>query len=203
MFSMLHSKLIKREEIAVIFTTLSEEYEMLGGNKQIDIYIVGGAAILLDFDYRMSTIDIDAYYKDDSILQKSINAVAKKLNLPSDWLNHDFVSTPSFSSNITKLSAETKMYGKYIKIHSMAPKYLIAMKLKSSRPTGGDLDDIVMMIYELRYKNVPITYEEIITAYKELYPDFSNTYDYFLEKAKEAFETPIEDFSHLFNKSSI
>ena len=101
---MLHSKLIKREEIAVIFTTLSEEYEMLGGNKQIDIYIVGGAAILLDFDYRMSTIDIDAYYKDDSILQKSINAVAKKLNLPSDWLNHDFVSTPSFSSNITKLS---------------------------------------------------------------------------------------------------
>ena len=133
MFSMLHSKLIKREEIAVIFTTLSEEYEMLGGNKQIDIYIVGGAAILLDFDYRMSTIDIDAYYKDDSILQKSINAVAKKLNLPSDWLNHDFVSTPSFSSNITKLSAETKMYGKYIKIHSMSPKYLIAMKLKSSK----------------------------------------------------------------------
>ena len=61
------------------------------------------------------------------------------------------------------------------------------MKLKSSRPTGGDLDDVVYMIYELRYKNIGIEYKDVIDAYKTLYDDFSNTYDYFLKKAEEAF----------------
>ena len=92
------------------------------------------------------------------------------------------------------------VYNEIIVVYSLEPKYLIAMKLKSSRPTGGDLDDVIKMIYELRFKGTEITYETIIEAYKELYADFSNTYDYFLEKAKEAFETPIEDFEYLFKK---
>ena len=76
----------------------------------------------------------------------------------------------------------------------------LATKLKSSRPTGGDLDDIIMMIYELRYKKDQITYDDVIEAYKYLYTDFSNTYDYFLQKTNEAFEVPIEDFEHLLKK---
>ena len=70
----------------------------------------------------------------------------------------------------------------------------------SSRPTGDDLDDIIKMIYESRYRNDPLTYEDVIKTYKELYSDFSNTYDYFLVKAKEAFETPKEDFEYLFKR---
>jgi hypothetical protein len=57
---------------------------------------------------------------------------------------------------------------------------------------------IYFLIYELRYKEASITYDEIIDAYKELYPGFSNTIDYFLKKAKEAFETHVEDFEYLF-----
>lgn len=46
---MLHSKIIKKEDIDIIFNSLSEEYEMVGGNQTINIYLVGGAAIVLDF----------------------------------------------------------------------------------------------------------------------------------------------------------
>ena len=67
------------------------------------------------------------------------------------------------------------------------------MKLKSSRPEGGDMDDIIKMIYETRLNYEPLKYEDIIDAYKELYDNFDNTYDFFLEKAKDAFEAPLED----------
>ena len=198
MFLMLHSKVLKREDIDTIFDDLASEYIKLGGTQKVDIYLVGGAAIVLNFDYRISTIDIDAFFKDDKTLVQSIDNVSKKQNLPNDWLNCDFINTPSYSPAILEKANIYKTYRRKINVFLLEPKYIIAMKLKSSRPTGGDLDDIIKMIYELRYKGSSISYPEIIDAYKELYSDFVNTYDYFLEKTKEAFETPIEDFEYLF-----
>ena len=76
------------------------------------------------------------------------------------------------------------------------------MKFKSSRPGGGDLDDIVKMIYELKLEKVQLSYDDVIEAYKELYENFDNTYDYFLKKTKEAFEAPIEDIKLIFGNDS-
>ncbi|MCR5505720.1 MAG: hypothetical protein K6F07_01840 [Bacilli bacterium] len=195
---MLRSHLFKKDNIDRLFDELAIKYESLGGNTKIDIYVVGGASIVLNFSYRMSTIDIDAYYQDSKLLKEAIAEVSKSNSLPPDWINQDFVKTPSYSPKLIEKGKMFAKYGQFLTVFYLEPKYLIAMKLKSSRPTGGDLDDIVMMIYELRFKNMPITYEEIIEAYEYLYSDYSNTYDYFLVKTKEAFETPIEDFEHLF-----
>ena len=195
---MSHSKLISKKDISNIFNSLSTEYGLLGGNNSVNIYLVGGASIILNFDYRLSTVDIDAFFKNNLILEEAIKNVSKKLKLPNDWINQDFVKTPSYSAKIVDKAKLFSKYGNFINVYILEPKYMIAMKLKSSRPTGGDLDDVIMMIYELRYKNNSITFKEIIDAYKDLYPDFSNTYDYFLEKAEKAFEVPIEDFAHLF-----
>ena len=150
---MLHSKLISKDDIDKIFNALACEYELLGGKKNVDIYLVGGASIVLSFNYRMSTVDIDAYFIENSLLTTAINNVSKKLDLPNDWINQDFVKTPSYSPAITEKAKLFSKYGNYINVLSLDAKYLIAMKLKSSRPTGGDLDDIVMMIYELRMTN--------------------------------------------------
>ena len=43
---MLHSKLICKDDIDTIFNTLACEYELLGGKKNVDIYLVGGASIV-------------------------------------------------------------------------------------------------------------------------------------------------------------
>jgi len=197
---MQYKNIIKKENIDIIFTSLADQYKKAGGTEKISIFIVGGAAIVINFNYRYSTIDIDALYKENKLIEESIKAVAKSLELPIDWLNHDFEKTPSYSPALLKKSILYKEYLNLIIVYTLEPKYLIAMKLKSSRPTGGDLDDIIKMIYESRYRNDPLTYEDVIKAYKELYSDFSNTYDYFLIKAKEAFETPKEDFEYLFKR---
>ncbi len=197
---MQYKNIIKKENIDIIFTSLADQYKKAGGTEKINIFIVGGAAIVINFNYRYSTIDIDALYKENKLIKESIKAVAKSLELPIDWLNHDFEKTPSYSPVLLQKSILYKEYLNLIIVYTLEPKYLIAMKLKSSRPTGGDLDDIIKMIYESRYRNDPLTYEDVIKAYKELYSDFSNTYDYFLVKAKEAFETPKEDFEYLFKR---
>lgn len=73
MFLMLHNFLFKKEDINQVFEKLASEYIELGGTKRVEIYLVGGAAIVSNFDYRMSTIDIDALFKDNYILETAKN----------------------------------------------------------------------------------------------------------------------------------
>ena len=147
---MLHSKLIDKKVIFKLFEELSKNYEKLGGFKEVNIYLIGGAAIVLNFAYRLSTIDIDAFFVENKELKKAIEITGKQFKLNDDWLNCDFVNTPSFSKEIVNKADCYAKFGKYISIFAMPAKYMIAMKLKSSRPTGGDLDDVIKMIYESR-----------------------------------------------------
>ena len=198
---MLHNKLLTKENIDEIFTCFA--LNCLKDNNhpsKIEIYMVGGGAIMLNFDYRLSTIDFDAFFIKDEVVNAAIKETAKEKHLPSDWLNQDFVNTPSFSSKIVQVSKLYKVYHNIVYLYSLEPVYLIAMKLKSSRPTGGDLDDIIKMIFELRLNKVDITYEQIIDAYKHLYNDFSHTYSYFFEKTKKAFEADEEEMAATLKK---
>ena len=195
---MLRSNTLNKNNIDEILTTLGDYYDEMHGKEEIHLYIVGGAAVVLNFTFRKSTIDIDALYMNNVIFNEAIEKTAQHYKLPYDWLNQEFKNTPSYSDKINCNSVFYKKFGNNIKVYVLPPKYLIAMKLKSSRPTGGDLEDIIMMIYEMRYNDVHIEYEEVIKAYEDLYNDFANTYSYFLERTKKAFETPIEEFEHLF-----
>ena len=194
---MLHNIVLSKDNMDLVFQTFSNNIRKINKNKKISLYIVGGSAIVSSFEYRLSTMDIDAIYAIDEELTRAIEMTAQELHLPIDWLNQDFIKTPSYSSKLIEVSTILKKYGQNLKIFSLPPRFLIAMKLKSSRPTGGDLDDVVYMIYELRYKNIGIEYKDVIDAYKTLYDDFSNTYDYFLKKAEEAFNIPLEDVTEI------
>ena len=200
MFLMLHNKLLTKENVDEIFHCFALRCIENKLNSKIDIYMVGGGAIMLNFDYRLSTIDFDALFVKNDAVNTAIDKTAKEKKLPNDWLNQDFVNTPSFSPRITSVSSLYKVYDNIVYLYTLEPVYLIAMKLKSSRPTGGDLDDVIKMIYELRLNNVQISYDQIIEAYKNLYTDFSNTYSYFLEKAKLAFEADKEEMEIVLNK---
>lgn len=184
---------INKNNFDSIFNELAKSYETLGGNKKIELYLVGGTAIVLNFAYRKSTMDVDALFNTNAILKEAIENTASIFHLVNNWLNSDFATTPSYSKEIINKAILYKVYGKHIYVFHLESKYLIAMKLKSSRPEGGDLDDIVKMIYETRLNNESLAYEDIIEAYKELYPDFQNTYESFLNKTKQAFETSLED----------
>lgn len=164
----------------------------------INLYVVGGASIVMSFEYRKSTIDIDAYYENSEELKLIIAEISKELEIPSDWINNEFVKTPSYSPKIMETAKLRSNYQDMIYVYTLDPEYIIAMKLKSSRPTGGDMRDITYMVYELRLSGSDITYEKVMEAYDYLYDnDHSYTYEFFFDKTKEAFNVSIQDIKDM------
>ena len=52
-----------------------------------DIYVFGGAAMVLAYDSRRATRDFDAMFKLHGIVLEEAQAVAAELGLPKWWLN--------------------------------------------------------------------------------------------------------------------
>ena len=71
---------------------LAKEYRrMVGKNMPAEIVLVGGAAILANYGFRESTQDIDAIITAASAMKDSITVVGNRYDLPSGWLNSDFI----------------------------------------------------------------------------------------------------------------
>lgn len=141
-----------------------------GKNFEAEIIVVGGGAIMASYSFRQMTADIDAIIQAKAQIKDEIYKVADKFNLPSDWLNSDFMRTDSYSA---KLSQVSKFYKSFcngiLTVRVMDAEYLIAMKMKSFRPYKKDLSDVVGIIGEHIKLGSPINSIEIVKAYKTLY----------------------------------
>ena len=200
---MLRSILLDKNRLNQAFELFSGIYKKNKPNKPLDIYVVGGSAVVLNFEFRLSTMDIDALFETDEMINNAIMLTAKEMNIASDWLNSDFINTPSFTPKIKGVSALYKTFNEVVNVYYIEPLYLVAMKLKSARPTGGDLDDVIKMIYELRYNSKCVSYEDIVKAYFYLYEEYPNEESFFINKTKEAFETSMDEIEIVLKKKSL
>lgn len=78
---------LSAEDIKRAFEALSEELARV--KQRAEIAIGGGAALVLLFQARETTKDVDAYFlrPEAAIVRKAAERVANRLNLPDDWLN--------------------------------------------------------------------------------------------------------------------
>jgi len=165
-----HSKALSKNNIDYLFSVLASKYKELGGHETVEIFLVGGAAIITRFQYRAMTLDVDAVHPKTKPFMKAIEEVANQESLPQSWINDEFASTPSYSETIIEKAKLYKSFGNnLIKVYCLPEVYLIAMKMRSGRPTGGDLDDVLRMVAELKHNGKRITYAQIEKAYLDLY----------------------------------
>lgn len=143
----------------------------------MEIILVGGASILVNYDFRLSSYDIDAYYAKASIMKECINAVGDRFGLPNGWVNDDFMKTSSFTPKIIEYSKYYKKYSGVLTVRTVKAEYLVAMKLVSGRKYKKDLSDVAGIIYEQQLAGAPITYEMVDRAVVELYGDWSRVSD--------------------------
>ena len=113
------------------------------GRLQCELIVVGGASIVLNYGFRLSTSDVDCTDEHKILMNDVINKIAEKHNLPASWINTNFMNSNSYSDRISQYSAFYKSYGNgTLTIRTIKDEYLLAMKVVSGRKYKNDYSDI-------------------------------------------------------------
>lgn len=180
---------IQKDMVDMYLKELAKEFKRITGRKtSAEIIIVGGGSVLLNYDFRMNSVDVDAFNTYESAIKDAAKLVADKYNLSQQWLNDDFKKTPSYSPRLRQYSSYYKTFSNVLEIRTISREYLVAMKMVSGRKYKNDLSDILGILY-YHYKNDDeITYSQIEKAVVGLYGNFDGIKDDVVEFVKAAIE---------------
>ena len=168
-------KLMKKEDINLYLKELTKVIRKNKRNSDVtyELILIGGASILVNYEFRNSTSDVDCIDVNNILMNDAIIKVAEKYDLPTDWINTDFKITKSYSDKLINYSTYYKTFGNgTLEIRTIKDEYLIAMKLVSGRKYKNDISDIVGIISEIK-KERDISLSEIEKAVIDLYGDMS------------------------------
>jgi hypothetical protein len=134
---------------------------------ELELCIYGGAAMMLAYDYRDITKDIDAICQPSEVVFRLAKQVAEELDLPADWINDDVKCYVAPHEGTRTLPWEVPG----ISITAPTASYLLAMKaLACRRPLpgyDGDIADLRFLIGKLQIATV----DEIQEHIDRYYPD--------------------------------
>lgn len=195
------------ENLDYYLNELAKDYAKLTKRNKvpIEIVIVGGASVLINYGFRNSTNDVDAIIN-WGFLDQSIKNISQKFDLEKNWLNSDFIQTKSYTPKLIEFSTFYKCFQKILNVRTVKSEYLIAMKMVSGRVYKNDLSDIVgillaehqkgnkINIYKIEksicelYGSLNIVHEDI---YKSVYRvlekgNLNEIYNFYLESEKNA-----------------
>ncbi len=139
--------MLSKDIIIKALKMLGEELEKQG--LEGEIILTGGASMCLVHSARDMTQDIDALYEPKAVINEISEKIAKENNLPLDWLNDGvkgFISEKIETTEFAQFGA--------LKVTTVTPEYLLAMKLMSARVTGQDYNDIKYLLNKLNIQTI-------------------------------------------------
>jgi hypothetical protein len=140
---------LTRLEIIHALVALDAECAKRGIAGEICIY--GGAGMVLVFDARQSTRDVDAVFRPKVEIRTAAEAVAAELGLPLNWLNDGVKGFLSENEETRRISIPDLEALQNIRIVWPTPEYLLAMKCMAARSddTSMDKEDVVFLLRQL------------------------------------------------------
>ena len=145
----------------------------------IEIAVYGGSCLILASDIRNASGDVDAVFlSDNSVVREIAAEVAKRLNLPDDWINEGVrrMAPPPGNPQPNLLPhGEYPTDGKSaigLRVLLPTPLYMLAMKMLANRlvedvhKAKSDLDDAVGL---MKVTGIS-TRDELVALMKECYP---------------------------------
>jgi len=153
---------LSKKQILRYLEELSAELEKQ--NLKGEILLFGGAAMVLAFNARTSTKDVDAIFRPKKEIYAISEKIARKHHLPAGWLNDSvkgFITSDSFKQNLF-------IRHKNLAVYTPEPQYLLAMKCMSMRIglESSDIDDIKTLVKHLQIKKT----EDIFQLLENYYP---------------------------------
>jgi hypothetical protein len=135
---------LNRPSILDALSALGEELKLAG--QRCELFVVGGAALVLLYDARESTKDVDAFVSVSEAspgLRAAAARVAAARDLPMDWLND------AAKGYVHGLAAGPVLLDlPYLQVRTLAPRQLLAMKLSAWRD-DVDVEDARLLLDQL------------------------------------------------------
>ena len=149
-----------------------------------EICIFGGTAMVLAFDARQATRDVDAVFRPPDLFRKAAAEVAEELSLPADWLND---GVKGFVSSVQDYVEDDMPQFSNLRVLRPSAAYLLAMKSMAARVEGGDSrgdkDDVKLLARHLGLR----TAEQVLEIVARYYPPdrLAVKTRYFVEEAMQ------------------
>ena len=179
-----------KENLDLYMKELAKEYRKKNGKTMpVEIILIGGASVVINYGFRESTYDMDAVMEGASSLKDAINYVGDKYHLPNGWLNDDFVRTESYTPRIIRYSRYYKTFSNVVTYRTVTGEYLLAMKLKAGRAYKYDRSDVIGILWEQEKMGDPLTMDRIRKAVTDLY----DSYDVLSDEVKDFVEAAIRE----------
>jgi len=138
--------LLSRTDILEALEALARELEAMEIPVREEIVVAGGAALVLIYNAREATRDVDAFSVGtggSAALREAAQRVAAILSLPEDWLND---GAKGYLNGL--LPGEVLFDRPSLLVRALAPRQLLAMKLSAWRD-DVDIADARLLLPEI------------------------------------------------------
>jgi hypothetical protein len=126
-----------------------------------ELHVFGGAAMVLVYDERAATRDVDALFRPDGPVLEAAREVAGELGLPESWLNNQASSYVS-----GRAGHGTPVFDHpNLRVLTTPPEHLLAMKVRASR-AARDADDLRLLLASLDLE----TFAEVARIVERYFP---------------------------------
>ena len=163
--------LITKENAYPILKAFAKEYKKQNGTSvPVELVIVGGGSILLNYGFREVTQDLDIMVQSLSLVKNVSYRIADLYNLPDNWLNTDFMRTASYSDKLREVSKHFCSFNNgSLEFRTVNEEYLIAMKMVSAREYRNDISDVVGILIYMKNESENFSMDRIDYAINFLY----------------------------------
>ena len=154
-----------REQMNKAFVRLGELLRDRRIAGEIDVF--GGAAIVLGFDFRRATQDVDSLItQGHGQVMQAAQEVERELHLPPNWLNEQATVYLSKHRDFSlfKMYPSEGQFG--LRVLLAKPEYVLAMKLLAFR-LYADVQDIRHLASHLKLTSA----EDLLSLMKHYYPN--------------------------------
>ena len=157
---------LTREQIINALQSLS--YKLREQNLIGELCLFGGTVMVLAFNARVSTKDVDALFQPSTPIRQLAACVAEEHRLTTDWLND---GVKGFVSARHELTSGNLPQFPNLRLTMPVPEYLLAMKCMAGRVggTGDEVSDIPDIIFLIRHLKLTSA-KEVLDLVARYYP---------------------------------
>lgn len=160
------SSRLTRDDIIQALRALDQE--LAARNVIGEVCVFGGTVMVLAFNARLSTKDVDAIFHPAALIRELARQVAEACNLPPTWLND---AVKGYVSARHETTSGNLPQFPHLRLTMPTAEYLLAMKCMASRigSATGEADDTADIVFLIRHLNLR-TSEDVMRIVEGYYP---------------------------------